>query len=73
MINILKEGNNPDKKRIIYKTVCNSCECEFEFEIEDCSKVEKCLDGRIYITCPCCFKELSIKRSFLEYREEKIK
>lgn len=54
MIKILKEGIVPKKYKTIFKTYCENCCCEFEFEIEDCESVERSLTGNLTIKCPCC-------------------
>lgn len=58
MIKIIKNGEKPKKYKTIYKDVCGICNCEFEFELSDCTDVvtEKKIDGktRAFIKCPCC-------------------
>jgi len=72
MIKILKEGNLPKNKKIIYRKDCNNCGCQFEFELEDCLSIERCLDGKITIQCPCCKQLITANRNSLGYREEDL-
>lgn len=69
MIKILKEGTHPKPKRIIYKTECQYCHCEFEFETEDCLFVEKRMNGNVVVDCPCCNKHVNRKHDSLSFRE----
>lgn len=71
MIKIVKEGVVPKPKRIIYKTTCNYCKCEFEFEAEDCLIIEKRINGNVFavVDCPCCNKHVNCKRESLSFRE----
>lgn len=69
MIKILKEGTLPKPKRYIYKTECQYCHCEFEFETEDCIALEKRVNGRLTVECPCCNNRLTCGRDNLEYKE----
>ena len=71
MVRILKPGKIV-KKKTICKLTCPYCGCEFEFEVEDFHKIEKKLDGDAWINCPWCHKEIKVKRSELETREEEI-
>lgn len=73
MIKILKDGVIPKQKKLIFKTTCKNCDCEFEFELEDCSRVEKSLNGHITVGCPCCYARVIRARNELEAREEEIK
>lgn len=54
MIKILKEGQKPKFPKMIYKTTCKVCYCEFEFTIEDCLSLERRIGGDMLIKCPCC-------------------
>lgn len=69
MIKILKEGIVPKPKRIIYKTTCENCHCEFEFEIEDCLFIEKRMNGNVVVDCPCCNKHVNCKHESLSFKE----
>lgn len=71
MIRIIKPGKVIIKKTIC-KLTCPHCGCEFEFEVEDFHKIEKKLDGDAWINCPWCHKEIKVKRSELQTREEEI-
>lgn len=70
MIKIIKNGDIPKKYKTIYKTECENCGCEFEFELEDCSRVAR--NGEIVIECPCCKKELEKIRGWLKARMEEV-
>lgn len=52
---------------------CNYCGCTFEFELEDCKKVEKRLNGKIYIECPTCKTLISNNRDYFASREVEVK
>ena len=69
MIKILKYGVVPKPKRIIYKTTCNYCKCEFEFEANDCLFLERGINGNIVVDCPCCNNHVNCKRESLSFRE----
>ena len=68
MIKILKPGRKPAVEEFVYTTTCPNCECEFEFQDEDCIWNERCLNGLSGIICPCCGNSLSIRRSGLPCR-----
>jgi len=68
MINVIKHGVKPEDQRLIYIYECPSCGCKFEFELEDCIYVEKCLDGRVGFKCPECNKSFDVKRNILMHR-----
>ena len=69
MIKILKEGEIPEPKKYIYKISCYFCNCEFEFELEDCLDVERCPNGHVTVECPCCHKHIAKRRGELESME----
>ena len=69
MIRIIKQGKKPIKKKIIYSTTCNECGCKFEFEVEDCKAMDRTPNGRVFIVCPCCEKEISKHHHDLDYKE----
>lgn len=71
MINILKQGTLPPITKIIYKTVCNKCGCEFEFDVED-AMVERRPNGNMSVKCPHCEHLIKNKRDSFESRELKI-
>ncbi|MBP5470046.1 MAG: hypothetical protein J6Z11_12470 [Candidatus Riflebacteria bacterium] len=72
MIKIIKNGVKPKPTRIIYKATCPHCGCIFEFEVSDLT-IEKTLNGRRTITCPCCEMVLDIAYiENLSTREEEI-
>lgn len=73
MIRILKQGKTPAPTKIIYITSCPKCDCEFEFELEDCKAIERCLNGKLALDCPCCGYELNISRAKFTSREEEIR
>lgn len=58
--------------KIIYKSACLYCGCEFEFELEECYSVEKCLDGNVKIQCPNCGVVIKAKRNNLAYRTVEV-
>ena len=72
MIKILKEGKIQKPIRIIYKKKCYKCDCEFEFETEDCEYIDKRMGERFYsIKCPFCKHTLfGSNINDLEHREE---
>ena len=70
MIKILKEGEIPKPKKYIYKISCYFCNCEFEFELDDCLNAERYPGGYITVECPCCCHHISRKREDLESREK---
>lgn len=72
MIKIIKDGNKPTTERIVYQTMCNNCNCIFEFEIEDIKGRERHLDGAIFIDCPCCKKEVRKSPSKMFIRTEVV-
>lgn len=72
MIKILKPGIERIKEKAIYRTYCNYCSCEFEFEEEDIIKKERRIDGNIYVKCPCCGKELTRNVTNLLIRYEPL-
>lgn len=59
MIKILKEGKIPKTVKVIYKTTCPRCDCEFEFETSDCKMIEKRLNGNMTVECPYCHKDIT--------------
>lgn len=54
MIKILKEGQKPKLQKMIHKTTCEICNCEFEFTLDECLSIEKRINGDVTIKCPCC-------------------
>lgn len=72
MITIIKKGIPPKQYKIIYTTKCENCDCEFEFELEDCSRVERSLNGYINIECPCCKEKLERMKGYLKAREVEV-
>lgn len=62
MIRILKEGNLPKTEKVIYRATCLYCDCQFEFDIDDCKEIERRLDGYMIIECPCCHKDIIRRR-----------
>ena len=72
MIKIIKQGKKPKQTKAIYKTTCSVCGCEFEFELEDCDKLEKSLNGNLYLYCPCCGEAICNKRDSFECREVEV-
>lgn len=68
MIKILKQGIEPKNTRIIYTTICDYCNCMFEFETEDIKAQEKSFYGRVFIDCPNCHKELQKTYIALDHR-----
>lgn len=75
MIKIIKNGLIPTKK---IKTIfivsdgdkCPKCGCEFEFELEDCEKVELSKYGIISVKCPFCDYLISGSMDRFKTREE---
>lgn len=72
MIKIIKKGKKPIKTKIIYTIKCPYCDCEFECDNEDFTKVEKAINGKRWIKCPCCDKELCLFSDDYTTREEEI-
>lgn len=64
MIKITKEGKLPKKDKILFTAKCSRCNCEFEFEIEDFTKIEKRLNGDYFINCPYCNYEIQGKYEY---------
>ena len=58
MIKIIKEGKLPIKSKVIFTAKCDKCNCEFQFEQEDFTKIERRIDGYHFIACPCCSYEI---------------
>lgn len=58
MIKIIKEGKLLKGNKILFRAKCDRCGCEFEFEIEDFTKIERRLNGDYFINCPYCDYEL---------------
>lgn len=72
MVKIIKNGKKPIKTKVIYTIKCSYCDCEFECEAEDFTKVEKAINGKRWIKCPCCDKELCLYPDNYTTREEEI-
>lgn len=72
MIKITKIGKNLTKTKIIYTITCPECGCEFECEAEDFTKIEKAINGKRWIKCPCCNKELCLYPDDYTTREEEV-
>lgn len=68
MISVIKHGILPENQVYIFKKECPHCSCVFEFELEDCIKIEKRLDGFMTVVCPDCGRELKVSRDTLNYR-----
>lgn len=64
MIKIIKEGKVPKNYKTIFNAKCEKCNCEFEFEYDDFTRIEKRFDGNYYIKCPCCNHEITGKRQY---------
>lgn len=62
MIKILKEGKIPKPTKVIYKTTCKHCGCEFEFEVDDCKKIERTPGGDMTVECPYCHIDITQAR-----------
>lgn len=62
MIKILKEGKKPKLPKMIYRTSCKLCDCEFEFTLNECLSIEKRIDGYMIIKCPCCSNAIKCSR-----------
>ena len=69
MIKVIKHGKKPKEKKTIY-SICCSCGCVFEFEVEDFEMIERSLDGKAKIHCPDCNKEYFKKRN--EYTQRTV-
>lgn len=73
MIVIKKPGKKPKKYKTIYEIECTKCGCVFECEDSDFTSIERKLDGKVSIKCPCCGEELTfVSRSVLKSRQEEI-
>lgn len=72
MRRIIKPGKDLKKEHLIYTTTCPVCGCVFEFEDEDCLRIERCLNGRVTIACPHCNAEFKVRRSECESRTESM-
>ena len=58
MISIIKDNYVKEEDRI-FQVTCPNCKSEFEFQIEDLKLIEKEIDGKRIIDCPCCGKEFN--------------
>lgn len=65
MVKIIKEGKIPTSYLTIYKTECSRCNCVFEFTLDECTSMERRLDGDVTIECPCCHNSVRINRNNL--------
>lgn len=77
MIKIIKEGKLPKPQKTLFTVNCNKCNCEFEFEMEDFTKIERTvrsLDGcgRYFIKCPYCNYEIMGKYEYFNPRRVEI-
>ena len=72
MFKILKEGGKVIKHKFIFKDTCDECGAEYEFEIEDCTSIDKCINGYATWKCPCCGNKRVEKRNKMTYRTEII-
>ena len=70
MITIIKDGVKPKKMKTIYKTTCEICGCEFEFEYEDFFVIERRPDGNATINCPCC--DHTIEKRMSQYEQKEV-
>ena len=66
MIKIIKEGKLPKTYKRLYTATCDKCNCEFEFEDEDFTRIEKRLNGFYYIKCPYCGYEIQGKYEYFK-------
>lgn len=74
MRRIIKPGKDLNKKEhLIYTTTCPICGCVYEFEDEDCIRIERCLNGRVTVVCPHCNAEHKVRRSECESRTVDLK
>jgi len=70
MIKVLKDNHVEDKDKV-FKVTCPHCESEFQFQVEDLKLVEKKLNGKRLIDCPCCGEEFDTQGIAVEVKEEK--
>ena len=69
MINIVKNGVKPKRKRVIFKETCERCGCEFEFEYEDFIVLDRRLNGFATVNCPYCSERITKQINQYEHRE----
>lgn len=72
MINIIKQGKNIKKTKIIYSVTCPRCDCEFECEGSDFAYIERSINGTATIQCPCCLTIMDLDYSQIPQRLEEI-
>ena len=70
MIKIIKDGVISKNYKSVYFATCHHCGCEFEFEAEDCSVIERSIDGILQIRCPYCKSMQTFYKKSIEIREE---
>ena len=72
MINIIKPGVKPKEVKVIYTATCEKCGCVFEFDSFEIIS-EKSLEGKRWVVCPCCGKEINLNNNpNIEKREEEV-
>lgn len=72
MINIIKHGKNIKKAKIIYYITCPRCDCEFECEGSDFAYIERSINGKATIQCPCCSATIELDYGQIPQRLEDI-
>lgn len=73
MIKIVKKGKLPKTYKALFRAKCDKCNCEFEFEMEDFTKIERRIDGYYFIACPCCGYEVVGKYNDFNPQQVEVK
>ena len=75
MIKILKDGVIPKQFKTIFKATCKHCNCEFEFEEDDCKNYLESTElnhGALIVNCPCCKSNQFYYIDSLQFRKVEV-
>lgn len=74
MVTVIQEGKAKVKTKVIYTLGCPNCGCKFCCEKEDFREIERTPNGRHFIYCPWCEKEIIARVSEMEltYIQENV-